>query len=199
MNAVHRCGCVVLRAGIVLVSLSLTVQAQASLVGDTILRVSQPQLTGVVGDPTFAIVQDPGVEYIEEIIGTPLLNVDVGPDYIRLNSLSSWNSPWFDSGFDPSYYEFRDLDWVGDPDAFIGGVEVDFSRTITPEDFAPMDYPDFSAANVTFNADTVRLSFGGYQFPEGSFVHIQLIKVPAPTTLGVMACGVLACARRRQR
>lgn len=169
-----------------------------SLVGGTILRVSQPQLTGEIINPELALVQDPGHEYADVIIGDPFRTIDVGPDYIRYQSLSSHYSPWFDSGFPASYIEFRDLDFSGPPGTVIGGVEVEWSSPIHTEDGAPLGHPAFSAAAVTWNADTIRLTTGPYVFPEGSFVHIRILTVPAPGAAGVLALvGALAVRRRR--
>ncbi len=174
-------------------------EAAASLVGDTIQRVSQPQLTGVVGDPQFAVVQDPGFEYIDSFqFSGDFRRIDIGPDYIRMENLSSWFSPWFNSGFAPTYVEFRDLDFDV-PGVVIGGVQVSWSSTIGLEDNAPIGYPLFGAHAVTWNADTIRLQIGPYSFPEGSFVHIQILTIPAPGAGAVALAGGLLALRRRRR
>ena len=172
----------------------------ASLVGDLIQRVGFAQSSGGISSNDFAIVQDPGVEFIDTfpIVG-PLDRFDVGPDYIRMDSLTNWFSPWFDNGNPPSYYEFRDLDFSGPPGTVIGGVLVEWSSNIQLSEGAPLGYAPFGAQNVTWNADTVRIQIGPYLFPEGAWVHITLLTVPAPAGGAMAVAAGLVVARRRRR
>lgn len=173
--------------------------AAQSLVGDTILRVSQPQSSGIVGDPQFAVVTDPGVEFIDSFPFPPgeFRRFNIGATSIRMDNTATWFSPWFDTGHLPSYIEFRDLDF-GDPAWSIGGVNVTWGGGVSIEDDAPINYPAFSSNAVIFNADTVRLYIGPYQFEAGSWVQIDLAIVPAPGAVAMAGvAGMIALRRRR--
>lgn len=171
----------------------------ASLVGDTILRVQYGQSSGEVVDPQFAVVSDPGVEYIDShpFAGGEYRRFNVGPTSIRMETTSTWFSPWFDTGNLPTYVEFRDLDF-NEPGLFIAGVTVTWGGTIFAEDDAPLNYPAFGAQTVIFNADTVRLYTGPYQFEAGSWVQIDLIVTPAPSVALLGGLGALVATRRRR-
>jgi hypothetical protein len=172
--------------------------AAPSLVGDTILRVSQPQLTGEIIDPQFAIVSDPGVEYIDSFdFAGEFRRINVGPTSIRMENTQTWFSPWWDTGNPPSYFEFRDLDF-SEPGWSIVGVNVTWGGTIFPEDDSPLNYPAFGPGAVAFNADTVRLYIGPYQFEAGSWVQIDLILAPTPSAAVLAGLGLLAAGRRRR-
>lgn len=169
--------------------------ADAGIVGDTVSLWRTAQLTGETTLDSFAIVTHPGHEFSTTIINT-IYTVDIGPNFVRLDTLSGWFSPWFNTGFAPSSIEIRDMDFG--PGLWITGVEVSYSSNIVKHASAPADLPFFSADNISFNADTVRLTFGGHEFFEGSWVHINLIVTPSPAGLGVLAgAGLLACRRRR--
>lgn len=170
--------------------------SSASLVGDTVALWATPQLNGTPYLDSFALVVDPGHEFEVGIANTTIYTIDLGPYSMRLDSLSSWYSPWFNSGFAPSSTEVRGMNFG--PGQIITGVNVSFSSTIARHGSSPLDLPEFSADNVTFNADTVRISYGGYAFVEGSFIQIDLIVTPAPGAAGLLAgLGMLAGRRRR--
>jgi hypothetical protein len=169
--------------------------AHAGIVGDTVSMWRTPQLTGEATLDSFAIVTHPGHEFSTTIINT-IYTVDIGPNFVRLDTLSGWHSPWFNTGFAPSSIEIRGMDFG--PGLWITGVEVSYSSNIVKHYSAPADLPFFSADNISFNADTVRITFGGHEFFDGSWVHINLIVTPSPAGLGVLAgAGLLACRRRR--
>ncbi len=163
----------------------------ASIVGDTvdIWGVAQSNGTEYLNDSVQVV--DPGVEYTATIINNDIYDLDIGPASIVLNSLSDWFSPWFNSGFPPTTIEVRDIDVPGMPWQSIGGVSVIYSESIVPEPGAPLNYPAFSAANVTFTAHSVILQTGPYSFPTGSRVEIDLVFVPEPGTAGLLICGLL--------
>lgn len=175
-----------------------TAFASPSLVGDTIERVQYAQASGNFTPGEFAVVTDPGVEYIDSFPLTgEFRRFNIGATSIRMETASTWFSPWFDTGNPPTFVEFRDLDF-GEPGWTIGGVNVTWGGTIFAEDDAPLNYPAFSSAAVDFNADTVRLYTGPYQFEAGSWVQIDLILVPAPGAAAVCAMLGLAATRRRR-
>ncbi len=172
--------------------------AGPSLVGDTVQLWSHGQSNGIPEFDAFGIVQDPGHEFTFELLGSLLFTLDVGPDSIRLDTGTEWFSPWFNTGFGQTYQEIRDLDWSGPPGTYIVDVIVTYSSNIVVESGAPDDLPEFSAGNVSFTADSVRIITGGYRFLPGSFVHVELVTAPGPGTavaLGVF--GVLSARRRR--
>jgi hypothetical protein len=170
--------------------------SHAGIVGDTVSMWRTPQLTGEPTLDSFAIVTHPGHEFSSTIGNTVLYTVDIGPNFVRLDSFSNWHSPWFNTGFAPSSIEIRDMDFG--PGLWITGVEVSYSSNIVKHNSAPADLPFFSADNISFNADTVRITYGGHEFFDGSWVHINLIVTPSPAGLGVLAgAGLLACRRRR--
>lgn len=170
--------------------------ASAGLVGDTVALWTTPQLTGEPTLDAFAIVTDPGVEFAQDIAGTLIYTLDLDATSVRLDSYANWHSPWFNSGFAPSSIEIRGMDFG--PGLSITGVEVSYSTNIGRHDSAPDDLPFFSADNISFIGDTVRISYGGHEFFDGSWVQIDLIVTPAPAGLGVLAgAGLLASRRRR--
>ena len=174
-----------------------TVSAQ-TLVGDTVELWAHPQSNGNLNMVGSSLVVSPGFEF-EQVIINPISTFNIEATSIRFDAVDDFYGPYFNSGFDPTYYEIRDLDFIGEPDRHIVGVNVSFATTIGIHEDTPMGWPQFSAANVTFTADSVRLSIGGYEFPTGSWVEIELITaVPAPAALGVIAIGGLFSGRRRR-
>lgn len=176
-----------------------TASASPSLVGDTIQRVQYAQASGNIVASDFAVVSDPGVEYIDSslIANGEWRRFDIGATSIRMESTQTWFSPWFDTGNLPTYVEFRDLDF-SEPGWSIVGVNVTFGGNIFPEDDSPLNYPAFGPAAVIFNADTVRLYTGPYQFEVGSWVQIDLILAPTPSAAALAGLGLLAAGRRRR-
>lgn len=171
-----------------------------TLVGDTVSFWRTAQLNGESTLDGFAIVTSPLHEFGWVLDGTPIYTWNVEATSIRLDARSTFYSPYFNSGFSPSSHEIRDLDFVGEPGRFIAGVNVTFSDQISVHDSAPANWPGFSASNVTFTADSVRISMGGYRFPRDSFVQIDLITaVPTPGGVALLATmGVLGLRRRRR-
>ncbi len=174
----------------------------ASIVGDTVEIWGVAQSSGGEFLNDTVQVVDPGIEYTATIVNNDIYDLNIGPASIVLNTLDDWYSPWFNSGFSPSTLEIRDIDVPGMPGLSIGGVSVIFSDTIVPEPGAPMNYPAFSAADVTFTAHSVILQIGPYSFPTGSRVEIDLTFVPEPGTASLCVCGLLTAVvlfRRRTR
>lgn len=170
-----------------------------TLVGDAVSWWSQPQLTGVVELRDIAVVTSPAHEFESVIFVDPISTINIEATSIRLDTHLNWYSPYFNSGFAPTYFEIRGLNFVGEPERYISGVEVSFATTIAVESGAPANWPNYSAANVSFTADSVRISIGGYEFVQGSYVHVNLLtSVPAPSA-GVLLCmaGLVATRRRR--
>ncbi|WP_145249491.1 PEP-CTERM sorting domain-containing protein [Aeoliella mucimassa] len=165
--------------------------AAPSMVGDYVDLYHFPQYTGVENYSTTVEVVDPGVEYITDL---SLYTLDLSETTIQLTSLSDWYSPYFNTGNDPSKLIIRDIDIPGYSDLSIGSIAVDFSRDITPEDDAPMDWPEFSADNISFSGHEVTISYGGYSFPEDSYVTIDLTFVPEPGTVTLLLAGCLGAA-----
>jgi hypothetical protein len=172
----------------------------ATLVGDTVEIWGYAQLTGSETLRDTVPVVDPGVEYTATLI-SDYYDLDFGPTSITLTTESTWYSPWFDSGFEPSAQLFRDLDFVGEPGRKIVGVEVEWTGDIEPESFAPIGYPAFSAAAVTWTEDSVRLETGPYRFYAGSSVTIHLLTeaVPEPGAACLAVVGVAAALVGRRR
>lgn len=197
MSCVWRCQLIVTFA---MVLTAGRTYAAPSIVGDTVEIWSVAQSNGNENLQDTVQVVDPGVEYTSTIINNDIYELNIGSTSILLNTLSDWYSPWFNSGFPPTTLEIRDIDVPGMPGLTIGGVSVIFSDTIVPEPNAPLGYPAFSAANVTFDAHSVALQTGPYSFPTGSRVQIDLTFVPEPGTAGLLVCGLpLALARVRRR
>jgi hypothetical protein len=171
-----------------------------TIVGDTVRFWQHSQATGTSVLVGAAVVTSPDHEYATMIDSTTLFRINVEAMSIRLESMVSWNSPYFNSGHSPSSIEIRDLDFVGEPHRFITGVSVSYSSPIGFEQNAPSGYPSFSADNISFTADSVRISYGGYEFPAGSFIHINLITaIPTPGATAALGLGALVAARRQRR
>jgi hypothetical protein len=178
--------------------------ASADLVGSTVSIWGAFQTTGQETLLTVAEVQDPGVEYLAFIGGDPTAplaySLDVGPTSIRMETSDQlnigWFTPWIDSGFAPAWLEFRGLDFG--PGLFIAGVNITFEGDILVHESAPADFPDISADNISFTAESVRISYGGYGFRTGSAIQIDLIVAPAPASLGLLAVAGLLGGRRRR-
>lgn len=184
----------------VLAAASGVATAGGSLVGDTVEYWTHAQLNGQQQLREFGIVTDPGHEFTVDFFGTVWYTLDIGPNSLRLDTYEDWFSPWFNSGFPQTHLEIRDLDWSGAPGTTIVDVIVTYSSTgITHEPGAPDDLPAFSAANVSFTADSVRIVVGGYAFAPGSWVNIEFVTVPGPGAAGVLGASGLLAARRRRR
>jgi hypothetical protein len=166
-----------------------TVKAQPSMVGDTVLMYSTPQLTGVELFKDAFVVVDPGVEHTSEL---SLFSLDFDESTITLTSLNDWHSPYFDSGFAPSSMSLRDIEIPGSPGLRIGAINVLYPREIVRHDDTPEPWPDFSAANFSFGDHEVMLSYGGYEFPQGSQVVISLTFVPEPSSVVLVGLGCMA-------
>jgi hypothetical protein len=176
--------------------------AAPSIVGDTVDIYSVAQSSGSEFLSDTVQVVDPGVEYTATILNTDIYDLNIGPTSIQLITLSDWYSPWFNSGYPPSSLQIRDIDVPGMPGLSIGGVSVTFSDTIVPEPNAPLNYPAFSAANVSYTANSVMLEIGPYSFPTGARVQIDLTFVPEPGMASLLGCGllcVLTALRSRSR
>ena len=173
--------------------------AAPSIVGDTVDIWSVAQLNGTETLRETILVVDPGVEYTSTIIND-IYDLDFGPDSVELRTLNAWFSPWFNSGHPPTSLELRGINVPGEPNLTIGDIDVLFSEGITPEDNAPLNYPDFSADNVTFGDDFLRIETGPYRFEENSSVLVTMTFIPEPST-GLFMFGVccIALLRGRQR
>lgn len=179
-----------------------TTARAASIVGDTVDIYGVAQSNGGEFLHDTVVVVDPGIEFSQIILIDPIYNLDIGPSSISLESLADWYSPWFNSGFPATTLEIRDIDVPGMPNLVIGGVSVIFSDTIVPEQNAPLNYPAFSAANVSFTDHSVILQTGPYSFPTGSRVLIDIVFVPEPGTISLLACGAFGAVllvRRKRR
>ncbi len=95
--------------------------------------------------------------------------------------------------------EFRGINVPGEPNLIIGSIDVRFTGDIAPEDNAPANYPDFSADNVTFGDDFLRIETGPYRFPENSTILISMTFVPEPSTGLLFLAAVIPFLLRRQR
>ncbi len=171
----------------------------ASIVGDTVDIWGVAQSSGAEFLYDTVQVVDPGVEYTATIVGD-IYDLNLGPESITLITLDDWYSPWFNSGFPPTTLEIRGIDVPGMPQLTIGSVDVLFSDTIVPEPGAPLNYPAFSAANVTFTDHSVIMQIGPYSFPVGARLQVDLHFVPEPGTASLLVCGLLGLAvliRRR--
>jgi len=161
---------------LIIAGLCGTAHAQ-TLVGDTVEWWGYPQAVGSASLRGSAQVVTPGYEFSSQIGEDTISTLNVEATSIRLDALLNFFSPYFNTGFDPTYYEIRDLDFVGEPERYISGVDVSFSQDITVDGDSPVNWPDFSANNVTFTADT---------------------DVPAPATAGLLVLGGLTATRRRR-
>lgn len=174
----------------------------ASIVGDSIEIWSEAQLSDTETYKDTVVVIDPGIEYTQSI-SSDIYHLDFGPSSIELNTLSAWFSPYFNTENDPSSMILRDIDVPGEPGLAIGAIDVDFTRGISVDDSAPDGYPEFSAENVTYTGDSVRIEYGGYRFAEGSRLTIGLEfvsrEVPEPATAGLAGLGAIAAMVGRLR
>ncbi len=180
-------------------TLATTARGQ-TLVGDTVRFWTQPQSSGIAVLAGAAVVTSPEHEFAEMIDSTPVFRINVEAMSIRLDSREAWNGPFFNTGHSPTWLEIRDLDFIGEPNRFITGVSVAYSNGIGFDQYVPSGYPTFSASNISFTSDSVRISYGGYEFPAGSFIHIDLITaIPTPGAAAVLALGALVTTRRQRR
>ena len=171
--------------------------AHAGLIGDEVEIWSHAQSNGVSTLFDTATVASPGHEYEAGPGNTVVYAVDFEDTTLRLDSFGSWHSPWFNSGHPPSSLDIRDLDFVGDPSMIIGAIDVSF-RGVVIDDGTPDDFAEFSADNVQFGDDWVRIEYGGYAFIDGTFVDIDITFVPAPGGVALFGAGGLCMMRRRR-
>lgn len=172
--------------------------AALSIVGDTVEIWGTAQLNGSETLRATVVVADPEIEYTSKIIND-IFTIDLGISTIELVTLSAWYSPWFDSGNPPTAQEFRGIQVPANPGLIIGSVDVRFSDSIVPHDSAPVGYPAFSANNVSFGDDFVRLTTGPYLFPENSRVLITMNFIPEPSSvmLAIGTGGFMLLRRKR--
>ncbi len=174
------------------------IPAHASMLGDSVEIWGRAQLNGSESLRDTVVVADPGVEYSLSISQDVNFTLDFTSHSIRLDTYVAWFSPWFDSGHEPTAMEIRDIDVVGDPEQYIGAVSVSFGGSIVTEDGAPPAYAAFSADNIEFGDDWVRIITGPYLFDAGSFVQIDLTFVPAPGAASLFGFAAMGALRRRR-
>lgn len=180
------------------VAASAGVASAQTLIGDTVDLVTYAQSNGQTYPQGSAVVISPAAEFTQSILDNPISNVNIDALSIRLNSLDTFYSPYFNSGFEPTYFEIRNLGFVGEPQRYISGVDVHFFNVQVHQD-SPVNWPAYSTGNVTFTADSVRISIGGYEFPTGSYVHVNLLtSIPAPGAAALLGVGGLVALRRRR-
>jgi hypothetical protein len=173
-------------------------EAVTTIVGDSIDIWGVAQLNAVETYRDTIIVTDPGVEYTAAIVND-IYTLDFGPTSVVLTTINPWYSPWFNSGNPPSALELRGINVPGEPNLIIGSIDVRITDNIVPEENAPANYPDFSANNVTFGDDFLRIETGPYSFPENSTVLISMNFVPEPSTGLLTFAACLPPLLRRQR
>jgi len=159
-------------------SLTFIGTANASLIGDTI---HYDRIWGT----TYYESQDSVVGSGFEIeIGNAFS--DIGADSIRVE----FQGFGFSLGDPGHILKWSSLDWVGEPNRVISGVDVIFGGGITS-----FDAPEpFSASNITFGDHFISMEVGGYTFDTDAFVEININTsiVPVPAALWLFSSGVIS-------
>lgn len=119
-------------------------------------------------------------------------------DYLDLHSIPS---QMFVTGLSAGTYDIYIYAWAPDEPAFKTSVTIqdEFVGSIGgvwPGGF--VDGVTHAYRRVTLGADET-LTIGLFGIGKGTLNGMQIVAVPAPSTLGVAGLGVLGCARRRRR
>lgn len=191
----------------------LSIAQAATLLGDTVNYERYSVLgPGSPYSQLLGVSVSSGVEFVDFNNPNTIALIDVQESSIRFSPTVEFSCavqmpPATSCG---QYMRVYDLNWVGEPDRVIVGINVTFSDNISLDAPAPGGWnvqPAFSIANVFFDLQEVRLQVGGYIFPQGSFVQVDLVtampNVPLPAALPLLAAGLGAMGfmgwRRRRK
>jgi hypothetical protein len=175
--------------------------ANAAIIGDTV-QYQRVFGSAIVASQSATVVT-PFAEF-SEIGGQIQMNVEA--DYLLFSSTVSFAR--FNTASPPpfnaieQYIEVTDIDWIGEPTRSITGVVVSFGGSIVPQG----GNAAFSASDVTFTGDSVRIYVGGQNFSAGSFIRVNLVTestaaVPETASLAIWSglgiAGLIAARRRK--
>lgn len=168
----------------VFATLTATILHASTIVGDTVqIRREIPSLSFLTGPFSTTVVNGPG----DTISVSGGNNTFVNPEG---NSILFNFGPNGGSGGGIADHRIivSGIDWFGEPSLTLSSVT------------ATSDIPGFSPSFVTFDAHSVSLAIGTFNWTGGQSVLVQLTPVPEPTTMGLLLVGVgsLFYARRRR-
>jgi hypothetical protein len=137
--------------------------ASASLIGD-LVRFER-QLGTQITNQSSVVVTTGGPEFTCCGQSPPLIEIDVGAESIDIDAVGQI----FFLGGVPFQHVLRIFDLNTGTSGGIVDVVVSFGGIVN------VTSPPFSAANVAFTPDSVEVGVGGYSFPTGSFVQVELV------------------------
>jgi hypothetical protein len=183
-------------------SVSASLLAQGSLLGDHVnIRWL---LNGAYLDP----VDNPGYDRFNvevraagppeyDFLDLGVVKIDIDSATISL-SVGDGGIGWANHNQGFTGFEISDLDWQDSPGARLDGISVSIAHPDLVDQANGASFP-YSASNVSFGDDWVRILTAGYNMQPGFDIRVDVLAVPEPSSIGLVFLGALTLFLKKRR